>query len=183
MTELAYKDHLRLMAAYNSVMNAKLIALITPLSDEALLENHGAFFGSVLGTLNHLIVADLMWLNRFRPQPYGQMLIPLDALPKPKVLADLLYPTLAELTPVRTELDALYIRFIDQLSDADIASPLHYQRATGGTFAKTAGLLLSHVFNHQTHHRGQITTLLNQMGMDIGVTDLAPLVPNIEVSQ
>ncbi len=180
MTELAFKEHLRLMATYNSVMNARLIALITPLSNEALLESRGAFFGSVLGTLNHLIVADLMWLNRFRPQPYGQVLMPLDALPKPKILADLLYPTLAELAPVRAELDALYIRFIDQLSDGDIASPLSYQSATGGAFTKTVGLLLSHVFNHQTHHRGQITTLLSQMGLNIGVTDLAPLVPNIE---
>ncbi|HTM82153.1 DinB family protein [Asticcacaulis sp.] len=180
---MQFKDHLRLMAAYNSVMNARLIALVTPLPDKALLENRGAFFGSVLGTLNHLVVADLMWLNRFRPQPYGQMLAPLDALPKPAVLADLLYPTLAELTPVRKELDALYIRFIDQLSDADIASPLSYRSATGGAFTKTTGLLLSHVFNHQTHHRGQITTLLSQMGLNIGVTDLAPLVPNIEVSE
>ncbi len=177
---MQFKDHLRLMATYNSVMNARLIDVITPLSDEALLESRGAFFGSVLGTLNHLIVADLMWLNRFRPQPYGQVLMPLDALPKPKVLADLLYPTLAELIPVRTELDALYIRFIDQMSDDDIASPLSYHSATGGAFTKTVGLLLSHVFNHQTHHRGQITTLLNQMGLDIGVTDLAPLVPNLE---
>ncbi len=180
MAELTFKDHLRLMATYNSVMNARLIALVTRLSDEALLESRGAFFGSVLGTLNHLVVADLMWLNRFRPQPYGQVLMPLDALPKPAILADLLYPTLAELAPVRIELDALYIRFIDQLSGADIASPLHYKSATGGTFTKTVGLLLSHVFNHQTHHRGQITTLLSQMGLDIGVTDLAPLVPNIE---
>ena len=181
MTELAYKEHLRLMATYNSVMNARLLATVAPLSDEALLESRGAFFGSILGTMNHLIVADLLWLNRFRPQPYGQVLMPLDALPKPKVLADLLYPTLAELTPVREELDGLYMRFIDQLSDADIASPLSYQSATGGAFTKTLGLLLSHVFNHQTHHRGQITTLLSQMGLDIGVTDLAPLVPNIEI--
>ena len=181
MAELAYKEHLRLMATYNSVMNAKLIALVRPLSDAELLESRGAFFGSILGTLNHLIVADLMWLNRFRPQPYGEVLMPLDALPKPAVLADLLYPALADLIPVREQLDALYIRFIDQLSDDDIAAPLVYRNARGEPFTKTAGLLLSHVFNHQTHHRGQITTLLSQMGLDIGVTDLAPLVPDLTV--
>jgi uncharacterized damage-inducible protein DinB len=179
MTELAFKDHLRLMATYNSVMNARLIAVVTPLSDEALLESRGAFFGSVLGTLNHLVVADLMWLNRFRPQPYGQVLMALDALPKPAALADLLYPSLAALTPVREELDGLILRFIDQLSDADIASPLSYKNASGVPFTKTLGLVLSHVFNHQTHHRGQVTTLLSQMGLDIGVTDLAPLVPDL----
>ncbi|MFT4076722.1 MAG: DinB family protein [Asticcacaulis sp.] len=178
MTDLPYKDHLRLMAAYNQVMNQRLIAILSPLSDTELLAPRGAFFGSVLGTLNHLIVADLMWLNRFRPQTYGQVLAPLDDMPKPKVLTDLLYPTLAELVPVRETLDDLYIRFIDRIGAADLAAPLHYQSATGGTFTKTAGLLLSHVFNHQTHHRGQITTLLSQMDLDIGVTDLAPLIPD-----
>ena len=90
-------------------------------------------------------------------------------------MADLLSPK------PRETLDALYIRFIDQLSDADIAAPLSYRNSSGQPFTKTTGLLLSHVFNHQTHHRGQITTLLSQMGLDIGVTDLAPLVPNIEI--
>jgi uncharacterized damage-inducible protein DinB len=179
MTELAFKNHLQLMAQYNQVMNKRLIDGISPLPDEALLEDRGAFFGSVLGTLNHLIVADLMWLNRFRPH-YGRVMAPLDDLPKPRVLGDLLYPTLNSLRPVRETLDDLYIRFIDQLSDDDLSSPLSYHSATGGAFVKTTGLLLSHVFNHQTHHRGQITTLLNQMGLNIGVTDLAPLVPIIE---
>lgn len=179
MTDLPYKDHLCLMAAYNRVMNQRLIDVISPLSDAELLADRGAFFGSILGTLNHLIVADLMWLNRFRPQPYGQMLAPLDDLPKPKVLADLLYPTLSELMPVREALDDLYIRFIDQIGPADLATPLHYQSASGGTFSKTVGPLLSHIFNHQTHHRGQITTLLSQIGLDIGVTDLAPLIPDL----
>ncbi|ESQ86145.1 hypothetical protein AEAC466_02840 [Asticcacaulis sp. AC466] len=179
MAELAYKEHLRLMATYNSVMNARLIALLTPVPDADLMAARGAFFGSVLGTLNHLVVADLIWLNRFRPHPFGQVLMPLDALPKPAVLADLLYPTLAGLAPVRETLDALFIRFIDQLTDADIAAPLAYRNASGQPFTRTLGLVLSHVFNHQTHHRGQITTLLSQMGLDIGVTDLAPLVPDL----
>ena len=69
MTELAYKDHLRLMATYNSIMNQRLIDVIAPLPDAELLVPRGAFFGSLLGTLNHLVVADLMWRYK-RPTFY-----------------------------------------------------------------------------------------------------------------
>lgn len=174
-----YKDHLALMAHYNGVMNERLIAVVTPLDDDALREDRGAFFGSVLGTMNHLMVADLMWLNRLRPCPFGQILSPLDDLPKPTGLRDMPYPTLAAYVPVRRQLDALMVEFIAHLREDELAAPLTYRNSAGEPFTKTLGLVLSHVFNHQTHHRGQITTLLSQMGLDIGVTDLAPLAPNL----
>ena len=176
---LPYKAHLELMARYNQVMNARLVAVVEPLPHEDLVAARGAFFGSVLGTMNHLVIADLMWLGRVRPQPYGEVLAPLDALPRPTELNALLYPTLDAYRPARAQLDALFVDFIANLSDEDIASPLSYRNAKGLPFTKTVGLVLSHVFNHQTHHRGQITTLLSQMGLDIGVTDLAPLVADL----
>lgn len=179
MTELGYKAHLSLMARYNAVMNAKLVALLTPVPTEQLAQSRGAFFGSVLGTLNHLMVADLLWLNRMRPYPYGAVLAPLDALPHPTELSEILFEDMAGFAVARTQLDSLISAFVDGLSEADIASPLAYRSTMGLPFTKTLGPVLSHVFNHQTHHRGQITTLLSQMGLDIGVTDLAPLVPDV----
>ena len=176
---LPYKAHLELMARYNQVMNARLVAVVEPLPDEELTAARGAFFGSLLGTMNHLVVADLMWLNRVRPQPYGAVLAPLDDLPRPTELNALLYPTLDAYRSVRVQLDGLLVDFIANLSDDNVASPLSYRNAKGLPFTKTLGLVLSHLFNHQTHHRGQITTLLSQMGIDIGVTDLAPLVPDL----
>lgn len=176
---LAYKEHLSLMARYNAVMNEKLIATVTPVPEADLLASRGAFFGSVLGTMNHLVVADILWLNRMRPCPFGEILAPLDALPKPTQLTDMPYPTLAAYVPVRSQLDALLVDFIASLDDDTIAGPLAYRNTQGQPFTRTLGLVLSHVFNHQTHHRGQITTLLSQMGLDIGITDLAPLVPEI----
>jgi uncharacterized damage-inducible protein DinB len=177
---LAYKEHLRLMARYNQTMNARLIALVEGLPEEALLEDRGAFFGSILGTMNHLVVADLMWLRRIRPFPFGESLAAIDDLPKPAALNDLPYPTLDDYKPVRERIDAALIAFVEALSDADIAGPLSYHNTRGLPFTKTLGLVLSHVFNHQTHHRGQITTLLSQTDLDIGVTDLIALVPNVE---
>lgn len=176
---LAFKDHLSLMVRYNAVMNERLIAVVSPLSDDMLLEPRGAFFGSILGTMNHLMVADLMWLNRMRPFPFGQILAPLDDLPKPAGLRDLPYPTLTTYVPVRRQLDALLADFIASLRQDDLAAPFAYRNSAGEPYTKTLGHVLSHVFNHQTHHRGQVTTLLSQMGLDIGVTDLAPLVENI----
>ncbi len=176
---LEYKAHLALMARYNAVMNDRLIATVRPLDDADLLAPRGAFFGSLLGTMNHLVVADLMWLNRMRPQPFGRTLAALDDLPKPTGLTDMPCPTLAAYEPMRRQLDGLLVDFIADLSPDDIAAPLAYRNNKGLPFTKTLGLVLSHVFNHQTHHRGQITTLLSQMGLDIGVTDLAPLVADV----
>lgn len=176
---LSHKAHLELMARYNQVMNARLIAVLEPVSHDQLIENRGAFFGSILGTLNHLMVADLMWLNRIRPQPYGAQLNELDRFPRPVALTETLHPSLDSFRPARTDLDQIFIAFITSLTDEAIASPLTYRNYRGDAFSKTLGLVLSHVFNHQTHHRGQITTLLSQMGLDIGVTDLAPMVPDL----
>jgi len=174
---LSIKAHLGLMARYNTVMNERLIETVRPLGDAELLAPRGAFFGSILGTMNHLVVGDTMWLTRMRPYPFGQGLTALDTLPKPAGLSDMPCPDFATYEPVRRQLDALLVDFIEGLSDEDIAAPFSYRNASNLPFTKTLGLVLSHVFNHQTHHRGQITTLLSQAGLDIGSTDLAPMVP------
>ncbi len=174
---LPYKNHLTLMADYNRVMNGRLITLLTPVPDADLLEARGAFFGSILGTLNHLLVADLMWLNRMRD--LSPVLAALDGLPKPTALSEMLYSTFSAYAPAREQIDALYIAFIASLSDEALAAAVSYHNSRGEPQTKTVGLVLSHVFNHQTHHRGQVTTLLSQMGLDIGVTDLIAMVPNL----
>ena len=73
---------------------------------------------------------------------------------------------------VREHTDAVIVQFISELSDEVIASTLKYKNSKGQEFNKNMGDLLLHVFNHQTHHRGQISTLLYQAGIDAGVTDL-----------
>lgn len=175
---LSFKSHLELMARYNQVMNDRLLLVLEPLTDEDLALDRGAFFGSILGTLNHLMVADLMWLNRMRPF-YGTVLDALDHSPMPMRLDETLYTSLSQFKPARQDMDRLIIAFIKALTDEDIASPLTYRNRLGEPYTKVLGPVLSHLFNHQTHHRGQITTLLSQMGLDIGVTDLAPLIADV----
>lgn len=169
---------LHLMAHYNQWMNEKLYAAVATLPDEAIAQERGAFFGSLLGTLNHLAVADTLWLKRFATNlAWRQSLAMMDAAPTPMPLRALLYPDFAGLRRYREQLDALILAWAEALGDDDLEYPLEYINIQGEPFRRRSGDLLLHFFNHQTHHRGQATTLLNQAGVDVGVTDLVALLP------
>jgi uncharacterized damage-inducible protein DinB len=178
---LGLLDHHKMMAGYNEWMNARLVALLKDTSDEVLLEPRGAFFGSVLGTLNHIYVADLLWLRRLQNHPSAAVLQAISAFETPNHLDEVIFERLSDFAPSRARLDALIIRYIDSLTEADLATPLSFRRLNGDAHRKLLGLTLSHMFNHQTHHRGQVTTLLSQMGLDIGVTDLLVRVPELDL--
>lgn len=181
MTE---QSHFALLANYNQWMNRKLYAAAATLDADALAQDRGAFFGSILGTLNHLVVADTIWLKRFAAHPaHARALHVLAEVPLPSALDAVPFPDFAALRMHREWLDALIIDWAGTAPEGGWDHVLSYSNTRGERFRKRTDLLMLHFFNHQTHHRGQITTLLSQMGLNIGVTDLAPLVPNIEVSQ
>lgn len=166
----------RLLARYNQWMNRKLIVAAAALPGDELDRDRGAFFGSVLGTLNHLVVADTIWLKRLSAHPScAAPLAPLDDIPLPASLDARPCPTLDTLRVRRETLDALFVALCGQLDSAALDTPLAYRNTRGEPFRRRLGELLLHVFNHQTHHRGQATTLLSQAGVDVGVTDLLAL--------
>lgn len=168
-----------LLATYNQWMNRRLYDAAAALTDEALAQDRGAFFGSVLGTLNHLVVADTIWLKRFAAAvDASPMLAALDDTPMPAALDAMPYATLAALRARREWLDALILRWVDTLTPAQLSSRLTYTNTKGTPFTCSVEGLLTHLFNHQTHHRGQVTTLLSQAGVEVGVTDLLALLPD-----
>lgn len=168
-----------LLASYNQWMNRRLYDAAATLPDETLAEDRGAFFGSVLGTLNHLVVADTIWLKRFASAADAPgVLAALDDTPMPTALDAMPYPTLSALRARREWLDALILHWMDTLTLTQLSSRLTYTSTKGTTFTRSVEGLLTHLFNHQTHHRGQVTTLLSQAGVDVGVTDLLALVPD-----
>lgn len=178
---MSFLDHVRLMASYNSWMNGRILDAVARLDPDARWADRGAFFGSAMGTLNHLVVADLIWLRRIAGHPAGVALAgALDGLPVPTALADVLFRDLDDLRAARTRLDAAIEAFAAALTEADLDVPLAYRRVNGEGQRKALGPVLSHMFNHQTHHRGQITTLLTQAGIDPGVTDVIRLVPDAD---
>jgi len=171
------------MAEYNTWMNARIYDAAACLSNEELLEDRGAFFGSIIGTLNHLAVADTVWLKRFAASfAHHAALIPASQLSTPTALNQLLYIDFVELRRYREKLDSILERWASELTEDDLSHILHYSNMQGIKNDKPLRGVLMHFFNHQTHHRGQVTTLLSQAGQDTGVTDLIALIQNTEIS-
>jgi uncharacterized damage-inducible protein DinB len=172
-------DHIQLMANYNQWMNSRLYECAARLPDTALKADRGAFFHSVLGTLNHLAVGDTIWLRRFAMHPARHAALePVRAMPAPAALDQMLFPDLAQLAVYRSLLDKVILDWAEELQETDLDHVLHYANTRGVVSDKSFFSLLMHFFNHQTHHRGQVTTLLSQDGVDVGVTDLLALIPN-----
>ena len=168
--------HVVRMASYNTWMNAKVYEAAGRLPAAELAADRKAYFRSVLGTLNHLVVADTIWLRRFAAHPARHAALdPVRALPSPSSLAQLPFEDFAELTMHRRMLDAVIEDWTAALTEDDLQHVLHYASMRGEAFTREMSGLLMHFFNHQTHHRGQVTTLLTQAGIDVGVTDLVAL--------
>ena len=174
----------QLMAQYNQWINAKLLQCAEQVSEDALKKDMGAFFGSILGTLNHLLVADLIWLNRFATHPANfAALNALAEFAKPHSLDQHLCEELADLIEQRQKLDQIILAFTEELGNEDLDTHFAYQNMKGEQFNDPLGFPLQHFFNHQTHHRGQLTTLFNQLGIDVGVTDLLMTIRAMDSNQ
>ena len=155
-------------ARYNRWMNDKLYALTVTLSDEARKRDCGAFFKSIHGTLNHLLLSDRVWLARFKG-----VTVP-DGFMGPGGIHSLdqeLYADFADLRRERALTDEELTAWISGLTPESLAGPLVFLRR-GQKVESPLWWAVAHLFNHQTHHRGQLTTLLTQQGYDPGSTDL-----------
>lgn len=170
--------HIQRMASYNRHMNDKLLEAASQLPAQALLENRGAFFGSILGTLNHVLVGDLLWLHRFKQHAVTYTALEeLSAFPVPVSLNQVLHDNLVDFKTVRQQLDSVILLWTNQITQDDLQRALQYRRVNGDINKRSFCGLLMHFFNHQTHHRGQATTLLSQAGIHVEPTDLLVLIP------
>lgn len=171
--------HLRLMAGYNLRMNRQIYTAAATLTDQQLNQSMGAYFDSVSGTLNHILVGDLIWLHRFcQHSNHYLSLQALSELPKPAALNSVLYERFGALSAARTIVDEAILTWVsEELQASELSRPLHYHNSRGEAAGRNFGELICHFFNHQTHHRGQVSTLLHQLGLDVGVTDFLQDIP------
>jgi uncharacterized damage-inducible protein DinB len=152
----------RTLAAYNRWMNERLYTLCAELPDAERKRDRFAFFRSIHGTLNHLLLGDRIWLGRFTGVPFGVTSLDQE-----------LHADFAELRAERERADREITRFVAELAPGAFERTLHYTSLVNpAPRSLPFWLALTHFFNHQTHHRGQLTTLLVQAGVDPGVTDL-----------
>jgi len=160
----------QLFAEYNRWMNEKLYAAAAQLTDEQRKADLGAFFKSIHATFEHLLAIDNVWLRRFR----GETASP------PRGGGDFAHPDFEQLRSQRAACDRQIAAWADTLTQAWLSTPYTWHSVIlARTFSMPGFAVVSQFFNHQTHHRGQITTLLKQLGVDPGVTDI-PLLPALD---
>lgn len=168
-----------LMAEYNQLMNKRIFKASSALSDDSLAEDKGAFFKSIIKTLSHIMIGDILWLKRFSKHLTNyDSLLPLNDIKQPETLDSVLFKDMASFIEEREILDHIIISWCNELKESDINSPLSYTNFKGEIHNKRLGYLILHVFLHQIHHRGQVTTLLSQEGIDFGDTDLPEIIPD-----
>jgi uncharacterized damage-inducible protein DinB len=178
MEDSAFIDNYGFLARYNSWFNGRLYAACEQLSDEKRKRDRGAFFRSIHGTLNHLVWGDQLWLKRFAEQgvEFPSLAGGLLDVPEDAVHATVLYEDWSALRAKRVQLDAAIEEWVREMPPEFPLSTMAYANTKGVRREHPAWQALTHFFNHQTHHRGQVTALLAQAGVDPGVTDLIALV-------
>jgi uncharacterized damage-inducible protein DinB len=156
------------MARYNQWQNENLYGVADTLPDAERRRDRGAFFGSIHATLNHLLWADRIWMSRLAgtPRPAGGI---------PESVS--LHADWNDLKHERAHFDAVLLDWASRLDPAALAGDLTwYSGAIKAEMHNPKWLLVAHMFNHQTHHRGQVHCMLTQAGGNPGATDL-PLMP------
>ncbi len=158
-------DYVRAMAEYNRWQNQNLYGAAEGMSDAARKEPRAAWFGSIHGTLNHLLWGDQIWMSRFagtaKPRAAG---IPDSAA---------MYESWDELKGERAAFDRIILDWAERLDPAWLDGGLTwFSGAVGRELSRPKWLLAAHLFNHQTHHRGQVHCMLTQAGVRPGTTDL-----------
>ena len=157
----------QLMATYSHWMNQNLYQVCASIPDCDRRRDLGAYFQSIHGTLNHILFGDRVWLGRLTGEPYGHS------------IGEELYADFEDLRREQEVTDRQVLAWCDRLDNDWLQQPFVY---TSNTYQQTRVLpiwvLVTHMFNHQTHHRGQLTTLLKQLGYDPGITDL-PWMPSL----
>jgi uncharacterized damage-inducible protein DinB len=158
--------HCRLMAAYNTGMNRRIYDAAARIPDAERRADRGAFFGSLHGTLSHLVWTDHAWMVRFAPGRWERL---------PGTLKDSphAFPDWDEMCAARRKADAGIEEWAAGVDDAWLAAPLTWlSGASGREMTKPAWVTVVHLFNHQTHHRGQAHCLITQQGVTPEDTDL-----------
>jgi len=144
------KAMLERMAGYNRWANTTLYAACARLDEAAYKAPRPAFFGSIHRTLNHILVADRIWLGRIAGAPIQGLALDAE-----------LFAELSSLRAAREAEDARIIQLVGGLDEDALGRPLAYRNSSGQAFETERATVLQHLFNHQTHHRGQVHGMLS----------------------
>ena len=161
--------YIQTMARYNKWQNTSLYTAAEGIGDAARREDRGAFFGSIHATFSHLVWGDQLWLHRFGFYD--------DAPTSDLSYSNQLFNDWDELKAEREKTDAAFFVFADKATAQDLSGDLSwYSAAAQREMSRPRDVLVTHIFNHQTHHRGQIHAMLTAAGAKPDDTDI-PFMP------
>ncbi|MBY6152635.1 DinB family protein [Vannielia litorea] len=161
-------EWVRMMARYNAWQNEQLMVAVRRIPAAELTADRGAFFGSILGTLNHIVWGDLLWMSRFDRGPGPECSQKESAA---------CFPTAGAWEAARFQLDGRIKIWAAGLKEVALVGDLSwYSKDYDAHYRKPMGVCVTQLFNHQTHHRGQVHAMLTSIGVDPGVTDV-PFLP------
>ncbi len=148
--------NLLVMANYNTWVNAQIFEVCRKISDDQYRKDLGAFFGSIHNTLNHILLVDLLYLGRLKGEANDHI----------QSLKQVLYDDLDSLVNARVEVDRKLTEYVQRLSENDLNRLVRYSRMSGEVCEENVEDILLTLFNHQTHHRGQVHAMLTQSGIE-----------------
>ena len=155
----------QLLANFNTWANKKIFSACKELDDTEYMKNRKAFFSSIHGTLNHLLVVDSAYISRMEDTDHGL-----------KSMDQILYENLFQLEEARIKEDKRLVDLVNSLSEKSIHKEITYKGFETGNTTYTINILLITLFNHQTHHRGQIHNMLSQAGIKVPQIDIPDFV-------
>ena len=147
-------SNFQLLANFNKWTNEKIISSCKKLTETEYKKDRGAFFSSIHGTLNHLLVVDRAYISRIEGIDHGL-----------KSLDQILFESLLQLEEARIKEDKRLVDLVNNLSMESIHKEITYKGFETGNTTYTINMILITLFNHQTHHRGQIHNMLSQAGI------------------
>ena len=151
MTNIA---NFQLLANFNTWTNMKIFSACKELNDTEYKKDRKAFFSSIHGTLNHLLVVDRAYISRIEGIDHDL-----------KSLDQILFKSLHQLEEAKIKEDKRLVDLVNSLSEKSIRKKITYKGFETGNTTYTINTILMTLFNHQTHHRGQIHNMLSQAGI------------------
>ena len=167
-----------MLSRYNVRINEQLIRCCQQLTDDELTKDRQSFFPNVISYWNHILFGDLILLKRMAINGIAGLTVEdFIHFPEAKSPQDIYHRQLTAIGLLRQQVDRLITQFFEGLTEQDCLKMITYQSTEGEVITKNVADICQHLFNHQTHHRGQLTCILSQLGLDYGCMDLPVIVP------
>jgi uncharacterized damage-inducible protein DinB len=162
------KELFQLLAKYNRITNQTMLDILQNVPADDLVKDTGAFYKSILGTLNHLLGATIGWMGRVIEcvPDLADLSAKIPEITYSREPGAMQWTTLEDFRPVQETADGVLVDLIDRMPEEQFTQEITYKNWRGEEYTRVTWYVLLHFFNHQTHHRGVVSTLLDQMGVE-----------------